>query len=47
MTPSGKGYAYKTSYIGEKGVGCDPCEEYVEKELEEGNIEVDYNLNPR
>ena len=40
----GKATAYKTTYILKEGK-CNPCIKYIEKPLEEGNVECDYFLN--
>lgn len=42
----GKATAYKTLYKGEKDKGCNPCEYFSEKELEQGAIECDFYCKP-
>lgn len=33
---------YKTTYVGEKNIGCNPCSRYDEKELASGYAECGY-----
>ena len=41
---SGKGVAYKTTYLAGEQSPCRPCRKYSEKELDEGSVECDFNL---